>query len=66
MREIYMVLIGPSGSVFVKTLEYFTSLGGFKETWGKKWNPLVVESLEDARKLGCNLPGARPYAQQAK
>ncbi len=65
-RDIYMVLVGPSGSVFVKELEFFRSQGGFREDWGSNWHPVVATSIENARERGCEtLPGARPYAQQA-
>lgn len=66
MRDIYMVHVGPSGSVFVKTLDFFRQQRGFREEWGLGWTPLVATSIEDARKKGCELPGARPYSEQAK
>jgi hypothetical protein len=66
-RDIYMVNVnGHSGSVFVKVLEFFRSQGGFRDDWGKHWVPLVATGIEDAREKGCQLPGARPYAMQAK
>lgn len=68
MRDIYMVnVVRVSGSVFVKTLEYFRTQGGFTEDWGVHWTPVVATSIEEAREIGCKLmPGARPYDQQAK
>jgi hypothetical protein len=65
-RDVYMVHVGPSGSVFVKELEFYRSQGGFKEEWGKAWVPIVATSLDDAREKGCELPNARPYNRQAK
>lgn len=65
-KDVYMVLVGPSGSVFVKTLEYFRNQGGFSQKWGKNWSPIVATGIEDARELGCLLPGARPFSMQAK
>lgn len=51
-----------SGSVFVKELEFFRSQGGFSESWGTHWTPVVATDLEDARKAACDLfPHARPY-----
>ncbi len=64
-RNVYMVHVGPSGSVFVKELEFYRSLGGFKETWGEAWVPIVATGIEDAREKGCKLPNARPYNRQA-
>ncbi len=61
----YMVLVGPSGSVFVKDLDFFHSQCGFSQSWGKNWQPVVADSIEAARRRGCELPGARPYARQA-
>lgn len=66
-RDVYMVLVDKiSGSVFVKDLSFFRGQGGFRETWGKNWVPVVGTSIEDARLEGCKLPGARPYERQAK
>jgi hypothetical protein len=61
-----MVLVGPSGSVFVKDLDFFSSQGGFRDKWGVRWVPIVATSVEDAREKGCLLPGARPFHLQAK
>lgn len=55
-----------SGCVFVKDLEFFRSQGGFKQEWGETWVPIVATSIENARELGCALPGAKSYNQQAK
>ena len=65
MRSVYMVLVGPGGSVFVKEQNFFRSQGGFEEDWGLSWQPVVATSIEDAREKGCQLPGARPYNRQA-
>lgn len=65
--DVYMVLVSQaSGCVFVKALDFFRSQGGFREGWGRSWVPIVAESIEDARELGCKLPGAKPYSRQAK
>lgn len=65
-RDIYMVQCNFAGSVFVKTLDFFRKQGGFIEEWGLAWKPIVATSIEDARKLGCDLfPNARPYGRQA-
>lgn len=66
MRDVYMVHVGPTGSVFVKTLDFFRTGGGFREEWGNHWVPLVANSIEHARELGCKLPGARPFENQAR
>lgn len=67
MRDVYMILVNQvSGCVFVKELDFFRSQNGFVEDWGKNWLPIVATSIEDARKSGCKLPGAKPYEQQAK
>lgn len=64
----YMVMANEaSGSVFVKEKDFFISQGGDKESWGKDWIEVSAESIEDARRIGCNLfPHARPYERQAK
>lgn len=64
--DVYMVQVNCAGSVFVKELDFFRTQGGFREGWGRAWVPIVAESIEDARELGCRLPGARPYSKQAK
>lgn len=67
MDDIYMALVGPSGSVFIKDLEFFKSQGGFKESWGRNWIPVRGKDVEDARERACtSLPGARPFSEQAK
>lgn len=61
-----MVLVAQvSGCVFVKELKFFRSQGGFREEWGDNWKPVRATSIEDARRIGCSLPGAKPYEQQA-
>jgi hypothetical protein len=64
MRDIYMVYVGPGGTVFVKELSYFRSTGGFIQPWGLPWAPVVATDIEDARMRGCELAGARPYGRQ--
>lgn len=65
-RAVYMVHANPAGSVFVKTLLFFASQGGFHQRWGRAWTPVVASDLEDARREGCRiLPLARPYERQA-
>lgn len=53
-----------SGCVFVKVLDFFRSQGGFVEDWGKAWIPVVATGIENARQIGCHMPGAKPYHQQ--
>lgn len=65
-RDVYMVHVNSGGSVFVKTLSFFRKQGGFLESWGETWVPIIATSIEDAREKGCALPGARPYSEQAK
>lgn len=64
----FMVLcVEVSGSVFVKDRDFFVSQGGDREPWGKRWVEIEAESIEDARRIGCEkLSGARPYERQAK
>jgi hypothetical protein len=62
----YMVTVNGAGSVYVKELDFFHEQGGFKQSWGKHWTPVVANNIEHARERGCKLPGARPYEQQAK
>ncbi|MHB8107661.1 MAG: hypothetical protein ACYDH4_09600 [Candidatus Cryosericum sp.] len=65
--EVFMVLVNSiSGCVFVKALDFFLVQGGFREPWGRNWKFVVASSVEDARKRGCDLPGAKPYEWQAK
>lgn len=66
MSRIYMVNCNAAGSVFVKTYSFWKRQGGLTEPWGKHWEPIIADSIEDARRKGCaRLPGARPYEQQA-
>lgn len=64
-RDIYMVYVNSAGAVFVKTYDFYKSQGGFKDYWGRAWVPVVANSIELARRKGCELPGARPYREQA-
>lgn len=66
-RDIYMVHCNSGRSVFVKTYDYFKKTGGFTDAWGRAWKPVIAESIEDARRIGCDVfPEARPYHLQAK
>lgn len=66
-RDIYMINVNDfSGSVFVKTYEFFKSQGGFREEWGTHWKPVVATSIEHARFLGCREKAARPYERHAE
>lgn len=67
-RGVYMVMVSEaSGCVFVKAHDFFRSQGGFKEAWGRRWRPVLADSVEDARRLGCEMfPEAKPYERQAK
>lgn len=65
-RGVYMVHANSAGSVFVKTLTFFASQGGFSQEWGRRWTPVVATDPESARREGCRtLPLARPYERQA-
>ena len=65
-RDVFMVNVNRvTGSVFVKTLDFFRDQGGFREEWGTHWFPVVASSIEEARRIGCTHPGARPYERQA-
>jgi NTP pyrophosphatase (non-canonical NTP hydrolase) len=58
----YMVHVGQTGAVFVKEREFFVSQGGDREPWGRSWREVEAESIEDARRKGCEmLPGAKPH-----
>lgn len=59
MRNVYMVLIEWTGSIFVKELEFFRKQGGFVQTWGIKWKPIIAENIEDARKMALKLIGRK-------
>jgi hypothetical protein len=62
----FMVCVNSAGSAYVKELDFFHEQGGFRQAWGKHWVPVVANNLEHARRRACELPGARPWAQQAK
>lgn len=65
-RGVYMVNVNQfSGCVFVKELEFFKAQGGFEKAWGLAWRPVVADGIEDARRRGCELPGARAYERHA-
>jgi len=68
LREVFMVLVTESsGSVSVKTLDFFRSQRGFTEEWGRNWRPVMAISIESARYIGCRLyrDVARPFDRQA-
>lgn len=65
-RGVFMVLCNSGSSVFVKELDFFRDQGGLREDWGRGWVPVVAHDVEDARRIGCSLLGARPYDEQAK
>jgi hypothetical protein len=67
-RDVFMVLaVEASGSVMVKTLDFFRSQKGFTEEWGRNWRPVMAVSIESARYIGCCLyrTVARPFDRQA-
>jgi hypothetical protein len=65
-RDIYMVRVDPaSGFVYAKELGFFRDQAGFTQPWGEYWVPVIASGIEDARHVGCALPGALPYFNQA-
>lgn len=67
MTQEFMVVCGPSGSVFVKERSFFVSQGGDTQAWGKHWVKVIANSIEDAREQGCKIfTEARPYERQTK
>jgi hypothetical protein len=65
-RDIYMLNINEaSGSVFVKTYDFYKSQGGFRGDWGTYWKPVVAISIESARYIGTKMVGARDFTEQA-
>jgi hypothetical protein len=65
MSKKYMIHVGPSGSVFVKDYDFFIQQHGDTQEWGKHWQQIPADSIEDARQKACGFPGARPYNRQA-
>lgn len=59
-----VVVMQTSGCVFVKELDYFISQDGLIQDWGINWKPIVATSVEEARRYGCEMPGAKPYCKQ--
>jgi hypothetical protein len=56
----FAVLVGPSGSIFVKAYDFFAYQGGLKESWGKNWTIVETESMGMARVYAMNnLTGRR-------
>ncbi len=67
MNKRYMVHVARrSGTVFVKEYSFFQEQGGMSEPWGKNWVEVMAMDIEDARRKGCLMRGARPYEKQAK
>lgn len=67
-RAIYMTMINPASTVFVKELEFFREQGGFVEEWGRDWVPVVARNIDEARELRkemCATEGERKMALRA-
>jgi hypothetical protein len=64
-RGIFMVLRGPYGVVFVKSLWQFARDRGFQRPWGEQWVPIVTTDEETARKLALDHPHAVELAELA-
>jgi hypothetical protein len=43
-------VLATGAAVYVKEAEFFKSQGGHTESWGRRWLPVVAESVEDARR----------------
>jgi hypothetical protein len=48
MHDVFMIHVDPWGSVFSMGLDTFVSRGGFSESWGLHWMPVVATSSESA------------------
>ena len=59
IMEKFAIHIGLTGSTFVKGYDFFVSQGGLTEKWGKYWEIVEAESLQAARLIAINRPGAR-------
>ena len=55
----YAILVAASGSTFVKEYDFFVSQGGTTQEWGKNWKIVEAESIEAARLIAIQQPGAR-------
>lgn len=44
----YYVLVEP-WATYVKTADYFEKQGGCVAEWGKRWQKIEADSIEDAR-----------------
>ena len=55
----YAILVAASGSTFVKEYDFFVSQGGTTQEWGKNWKIVETESIEAARLIAIQQPGAR-------
>lgn len=56
----FAILVGPSGSTFVKDYDFFVSQGGTTEGWGKNWKIVEALDMDAARVIAIQEPGARP------
>jgi hypothetical protein len=52
MSNNYMIHRNEGNAVFVKETDFFVSQGGLVQLWGRRWRPIVAESIEDARSKG--------------
>ncbi len=64
----FRIMVNAGGSVMVKEDEFFLAQGGEFEAWGRIWVEIEAESIESARRFGCEIfkYAARPYNLQAK
>jgi hypothetical protein len=51
---------GLLATVYVKEGEFFRSQGGLEKDWGKNWQPIMAESIEDARRRGHAMVNSNP------
>jgi len=55
----FAILVGPSGSTFVKEYDFFVSQGGLTEKWGRNWKIIEADGMNHARMIAIHQPGAR-------
>jgi len=55
----FAILVGPSGSTFVKDYDFFVEQGGLKDPWGRNWKIVEAPTSEAARVIAIAEPGAR-------
>ena len=48
----HYLLINKAGIYYTKDADYFREQGGLISEWGKHWEPIVAESMYDARHKG--------------